>query len=124
MQANLVFNNEEPLIRLKAFFWQKEINLLEINSQKKTKPKRKKEKKKKRKFNFWKKHKPLLKAIQVKQFYLNIDTDDYIWNAYLYPISNLLSNQKRQLKINFQGDFEILLEVQSRPIQILYALLR
>ena len=123
--ANLLFQNDEPIVQLKSFFWKKEINLLKINpspnkaTQKETKP----TKQKKSKFNFRKKIKPLLKSFQVRKFFVNIDTNDYVWNAYLFPIFYFLKNKNRQLHINFQGNVEVLLEIQNRPIRILWALI-
>jgi len=126
LKVNLVFQNEQPIIILRILLWQKEYKLLEMcNGTKKDGIKKKGETKKKKtksKFNFQKKYQKIIRAIQVKQFYLNIDTDNYIWNAYLYPIFHLLKNKKRQLHINYQGDIELVLKIQSRPIKILYAL--
>ena len=75
------------------------------------------------KFDFRKKLKRLRKAIRVNRFFLNIDTDDYLWNAYLYPVFFFLKKERRNVNINFQGDVEFILEIRSRPIQLLYAVL-
>lgn len=125
VRANLLFENEEPIARLKIFFWEKDLHLLktQISSKKVSKERKKKAPKQKKKFDFRKKFNRLMKAIQVNQFFLNIDTDRYIWNAYLYPLFFLLRKEKRDININFQGNVELLLEIQSRPIKILYALL-
>lgn len=123
--AKLLWRNEEPIIFLKSFFWKKEIPLLNIQTTSKKKlPKEKKtSKRKKTTFDFRKKIKPLLKSFQVRQFFINIDTDNYIWNAYLFPVFYFLKNKERQLHINFQGDVEVLLEIQNRPIRILWILI-
>lgn len=123
--AKVMLQNEEPIMQLKSFFWKKEINLLEIKStpNKKAQKKKKPPKQKKSKFNFRKKIKPLLKSFQVRQFFINIDTNDYVWNAYLFPVFYFLKNDKRQMHINFNGNVEVLLEIQNRPIRILWALI-
>lgn len=125
LSANVLLQNNEPIIRLKSFFWKKEINLLKLksNPKKVTVKKEKPSKQIKSKFNFRKKIKPLLKSFQVRKFFINIDTNNYVWNAYLFPVFHYLKNEKRQLHINFQGNVEVLLEVQNRPIRILWALI-
>lgn len=123
--ANVLLQNDEPVVRLKVFFWKKEFNLLQMatsSQQKKTKKKPSKPRRK-MKFDFRKKLKRLRKAIRVNRFFLNIDTDDYLWNAYLYPVFFFLKKERRNVNINFQGDVEFILEIRSRPIQLLYAVL-
>jgi len=124
--ANVLLQNEDLLIRLDTFFWKKEFSLMETATNQAPAHSKKKKKisiSKKWKFDFRKKLKNILKTIKVKQLYVNIDTDDYLWNAYLYPVFYFLKKEKRNFQINYHGNVEILLEVQSRPIQILYAVL-
>lgn len=125
LSAKLLLQNNEPIVQLKSFFWKKEINLLKINSglNNTTQKKRKSTQQKKSKFNFKKKIKPLLKSFQVRKFFINIDTNNYAWNAYLFPIFYFLKSEQRQLHINFQGNVEVLLDIQNRPLRILWALI-
>ena len=53
-----------------------------------------------------------------------MDTDDYVINAYLFPIFYFLNKENRQCTINYEGKviFEFL--VENRGINILYALLK
>lgn len=123
--AKVLLQNEEPIVQLKSFFWKKEINLLKIKSSpsKTAQKKKKSSKQKKSKFNFRRKIKPLLKSFQVRKFFINIDTNDYVWNAYLFPVFYFLKSEKRQMHINFNGNVEVLLDIQNRPIRILWALI-
>jgi len=122
--ADFLFINEEPIARLKFFFLKKDFELLKIKSKKKNASKPKKKKSPKEKIstqNLIKKFKKVIKTIEVKQFYFNIDTNDYIWNAYLYPIFFFLKKENKAVHINYQGDVELLLNIQARPIQVLFA---
>ena len=62
-------------------------------------------------------------AFQCKRLFINWDTNDYISNAYLYPLAHLTSKHKRSFKINFAGKQEVDLLLQVRPIRLLLAFL-
>ena len=54
----------------------------------------------------------------------SIDTDNYIWNAYLYPVFYWLGGRKNKFPtINFNGQNHIRLVIENRPIRMIYALL-
>ncbi len=53
-------------------------------------------------------------AIQVKRLYINWDTGDFVLNAWLYPLFRQLSAGKRQLCINFKGEQDITIRLQTR----------
>lgn len=77
-----------------------------------------KKKKYSRKFN----HKiglKLLKSFKVKRFFIDIDTGDYLLNAKLYPLFALLDFEMGNIKINFEGRNQLMLNIQNRPIYIL-----
>jgi hypothetical protein len=51
----------------------------------------------------WRKARRLLASFQIRRFNLIVDTDDYILNAYLYPVFAFLTGHNRHLAINFIG---------------------
>jgi len=61
----------------------------------------------------------LLKTFKVKQFVLEIDTGDCIYNAKLYPIFAFLNYRTGSFNINFTGKNHFLLCLENRPIYIL-----
>lgn len=61
----------------------------------------------------------LLKTFKVKQFVLEIDTGDCIYNAKLYPIFAFLNYRIGSFNINFIGKNHFLLCLENRPIYIL-----
>lgn len=72
----------------------------------------------------WALAKNLLRAVTVKRLELNWDTDDYVRNAYLFPLFLLASKGRRQLRINFEGKHEIAIFLQTRLGRIAWAVLR
>ena len=62
--------------------------------------------------------KRIIKTFKVKQFWLNLDSGDFCWNAQVLPLMMALSNQKRQLQINYEGNQQILLVVEHRLIHL------
>ncbi|WP_428663127.1 hypothetical protein [Runella sp.] len=66
----------------------------------------------------------VLKTFQVHTFELSIDTDDYLLNAYLYPVFRLLSNSNYHLQINFTGDLSLKIIIENRPYRIIKAFIR
>lgn len=72
----------------------------------------------------WALFRNLLRAVEVKRFYLDIDTDDYVRNALLFPLFSVLRTKKRELSINFQGRQELILHARVRPMWVAGALIR
>lgn len=97
------FNNF--LIRVKVFFWKKEILPFSIKKSKKKGVKKKKEKtKKKGRFSFsLSKALRIIKSWKLKVCNINIDTHDVIGNSYLLPLFYFLQNKQRSLNVNYQG---------------------
>lgn len=112
-------------VRIIPFNW--EFQPLSKSKEKQHKEKRQKaEKKQKRKWKpKWSKlRNAIFKAIkefgfsfQILTFRLNLDTDDYVLNAKLYPVFIMLdsySNSRHSWHINFEGQNSIVLIVQNR----------
>lgn len=66
----------------------------------------------------------VLKSFTVKYLYINIDTDDYLMNAWLYPLVVPLSRGSRTFRINFNGEVDMRLRIENRLGKILVALVR
>lgn len=67
--------------------------------------------------------KKLLRAVEVKRFYLDWDTGDFIWDAYLYPLCRL-TRANRHVHINFSGRQELAIHLQARPYRLAGAALQ
>lgn len=113
--ASFLLMGDDPIVRMHVFFWQKDFYLLE--AKKPLKKPVKKARKGSKKFK-WSVILQLLKTFKVRQFRLELDTDDYVTNAYLYPIFYLASRPQRQLSVNFEGRTNLALQIENRLSRI------
>ena len=115
--------SDQLLFQFRILFFRKEIDLLTYNFKKDKKPKKEKRKKTRQKRSDaarWLKKIPrAIKSFKVKVFRLNLDTDNYIHNAYLWPVFYALKNDKRHLSINFDGEFEFQFLAKGQVFRIL-----
>ena len=61
----------------------------------------------------------VIKAFEVKKLILDVDTGNCIQNAKLYPAFALLNHHVGTFHINFEGRVNMVLHMQSRPINII-----
>lgn len=67
----------------------------------------------------------LAKAIRIRRFYLNIDTDDFLLNAQLIPIFTALNNGNHiRMTANFQGEASLLMDVRTSLGALLLAYIK
>ena len=126
MEAGLNLHLEEIAIRLKVFFWEKDLFPLRRQPEPVSQQKIAKKKKKKSSLSpAWRKKVwKLLKSFEVKQFQLDLDTDNYIYNSYLWPVCYFLSNHKnRQLSINYDGRVKVLVLIENRLYRMIKAMI-
>ena len=125
--ANIRFSGEDIRLSVQLPIWRKTYSLLELGAMKRDK-KRRTQKKERRRGTFLKmtrkRIKRLLYSFKILKFKLNLDTDDYVLNAYLFPIFSLLSSRgASQLGINYNGDFELQLLIENRLIRMIQAII-
>ena len=133
LRIQAVILQKDIIFRFKIFFWKKDFYPLH-HKEKSAKQKHEKKKKKKKEAS-WKKvdkskimrwvtkSKKILRSFEVREFHLNLDTDSYIWNGYLYPIFFFVDRSHRHLQINYKGDFVFKLWIKTRPYNILKAII-
>jgi hypothetical protein len=121
---NLMIENENILLRFNILFFRKTIK---IDPFKITATKQKTIEKKKKKKRNWMKMKDKIKrffrSFKLEKLWLNVDTDSYYYNAFLYPVFYFIKGKNYHLNINYQGNNELCLVLKNRPIRILYALI-
>jgi len=61
----------------------------------------------------------VIKAFEVKKLILDVDTGNCIQNAKLYPAFAFLNHHVGTFHINFEGRVNMVLHMQSRPINII-----
>lgn len=114
--------NEEDFLKIKLKLFFMNFNFYPLREHKKhlKKPQLTKAKPKKRQSRFnLKAGMSVLKNFKVKQFALDIDTGDSIYNAKLYPIFAYLNYRIGGFNINFIGRNQLVLHLENRPIYIL-----
>ena len=113
------------VLRFDSWLFHKDYHPLAQSKKKKPKNKKKKEKKKS-KFDFKKYSRKafrMIKTFKIKSFFVNLDTDDYILNGYLYPIFYFLGKRGEHMNINFKGDLEINIVAENRLYKVVRAML-
>ncbi|MFD2724647.1 hypothetical protein [Hyunsoonleella rubra] len=116
-QAYLEPNKEELFrIRLKILMFNFYFNPLK--AKKTTYKKKRDDFKPKKKFPF-RKVLRIIKTFRVTYFLLDIDTDNCVLNAKLYPLFALLNYKRGYWHINFQGRNQLVLVVKNRPMHII-----
>ena len=61
----------------------------------------------------------IVRSFEVKEFYLDLDTGNYITNARLYPAFTFLNFWVGNYQINFAGRNNIAIHLQNRPYRII-----
>ncbi len=119
--SRLLLAEADLLIEIQILFLRKSWSLLARSTTKKQK-----KTKKKRKFKPTlapKKIKRLLGALQIKELQLDLDTDDYLINSYLFPVFHYFQSKGKHLRINYQGRCYFRLIIETRGYRILRALI-
>jgi hypothetical protein len=118
--AAINYKEEEWLLRFRVFFYTKEIQLQSIKGRKK-----KQEKPKRKKRNLPKmlgKLLAVIKTFRVPVWHISMDTEDYVHNAWLYPLNYFMGVE--HCNINFHEESYIVLELRNNLARILYAWFR
>lgn len=111
------------VLRYDAWLFNHDFHPLKGNPKKKDS---KKKRTKKSTYSFMKirsKASRIFRSFKIKSFMVNLDTDDYVLNGYLFPLFYYLGRKGNHLKINFQGNLEINIIVENRLYKILRAII-
>lgn len=65
----------------------------------------------------------ILRTFKIKKFDVKIDTGNCITNAKLYPLFSALNHHLANFRINFEGNNQLILFIQNRPINIIRAII-
>lgn len=65
-----------------------------------------------------------LHTVRIKKFELDIDTDDFLLNAWLFPVFSMVQSSSRQMRINFEGYNALHLDIRVRLGVLLWAVIR
>jgi hypothetical protein len=129
--VRLVWEKDElPKAKWRLWWWERDLKFTRKPSEsKETKPAKeitpakRKRKRKGPKITLMKVIR-ILRSFKVRKFRINLDTDDYITNAYLYPLFVVLDQGKGHLQVNYEGRVDVDVEVVNRAAWLLWAFIR
>ena len=116
-------------IRIKMVWWDKKFILFPPTAEIKKDEKKNKPQPKNKKNTLTKENVTrifsVVKSFKVIRFYINIDTDDYILNAFLYPLFFVLKKRKGlNIQVNYEGLEELDILIKNNLMRMGIAYLR
>ena len=90
----------------------------------KEKPKRQKKKKSKKRFTNPSMIRGALRAIRIRRLKINMDTDNFTWNAWLVPVCSAVNGENIDLRVNFEGHQSLLLDLRVTVGTLLWNLIK
>jgi hypothetical protein len=121
-----IWYEDEWWLRIQFPFFRKTFRVADMKSspKKTTKPPAHDESKgKPKRKKFLKILRTLIKAVEVEEWQLALDTDDFARNGQLYPI-NYLPGNFRHLHINFIDQNYLVIKLKIRVWKIVFAFIR
>ncbi|MFH0757042.1 MAG: hypothetical protein V2B15_07130 [Bacteroidota bacterium] len=68
--------------------------------------------------------KHILAAFRVRKLDLDVDTDDFMLNAWLVPAFTAVNSERVHMQVNFEGKASLMLDVRTRLGALAWALIR
>ena len=56
----------------------------------------------------------MIRSIRIRKLLLDIDTDDFMLNAWLVPAFSMVNSGNIQMKVNFEGTSSLILDLRAR----------
>jgi hypothetical protein len=66
----------------------------------------------------------ILRSFRIRKLYLDLDTDDFILNAWLVPVFSHVNSGNVRLRTNFEGRSSLVLDLRTRMGLLLWAGIR
>lgn len=66
----------------------------------------------------------VVRSIRIRKLSLDIDTDDFMLNAWLVPVFSLVNSGDIQMRVNFEGTSSLLLELRTRLGSLLWIVIK
>ena len=68
--------------------------------------------------------KGIVRSFRIRNLYLNIDTDDFMLNAWLIPLFSTMNYGNVQMNVNFEGTASLLLHIRTRLGALIWAFIK
>ncbi len=66
----------------------------------------------------------IIAAFRIRKLYLDIDTEDFLFNAWLVPVFSMVNSDQIRMQVNFQGNATLHLDLRTRIGAILWIFLK
>ncbi len=120
--AMLTYREEKWILMFRLLFYKKEIELSELKSGTKRKKKKKTRRKKIDVKKLVRKITHVVKSFRAPVCRLSLDTGNYVYNAWLYPVNHLMGGGC--FNINFYDENYLELELRNNLWRMVYAWFR
>jgi hypothetical protein len=64
------------------------------------------------------------RSIRIRKLFLDIDTDDFMLNAWLIPAFSLVNSGSIQMRVNFEGTSSVVLDLRTRMGTLLWIMIK
>ncbi len=65
-----------------------------------------------------------VRSFRIKKLFLDFDTDDFILNAWLVPAFSYVNSENIRMRVNFEGNSSLILDLRLRLGALLWILIR
>lgn len=65
-----------------------------------------------------------VRSVRIRKLFLDLDTDDFILNAWLVPVFSYVNTENIRMRVNFEGNSSLLLDLRLRLGTLLWILIR
>ncbi|MCB0798241.1 MAG: hypothetical protein H6548_00640 [Chitinophagales bacterium] len=119
-------NEPEPRLLVHAAWWHRQwsaTELLRMNPKNSGKKQEKTSRKNAPKGSMWpsfRRIRELLLSFHCREFVWELDTDDFILDALLFPVGFFLSQNGYDIRINFMGRNRLLVDMDNTGARLLY----
>ena len=66
----------------------------------------------------------ITRSVQIRKLFLDLDTDDFILNAWLIPVFSSMNSKNIRMRVNFEGTSSLFLNMQTSLGTILWNVIR
>jgi hypothetical protein len=66
----------------------------------------------------------VVRSLRIRKLYLNLDTDDFILNAWLVPAFSYVNSENIRMRVNFEGTSSLLLDLRLRLGTLIWIFIR
>lgn len=66
----------------------------------------------------------VIRSMRIRKLFLDIDTDDFLLNAWLVPLFSSMNSENVQMRVNFEGTSSLLLDLRTRLGTLLWIMIK